>query len=154
MLRRVGLDVIGQTESFDERTFLLDASERTQTDLAYDRLVQDAGQFGFTRSAQARMDRIHDDLQRLASENPDSRYRQTQAKIARIHRSVWRTAAFRELVATTETLLSMDPRVNLGRIPLASAAPESVAPRLEPRRRDTMRALPPRPPRVEDTIAY
>ncbi len=151
VLRRVGLDVIGQVEPFDERTFLLDAGERTQTDLDYDRLVRDAGQFGFTRSAQARMDRIHDQLQTLASQNPDSRYRQTQAKIARIHRSVWRTAAFRDLVATTETLLSMDPRVNMGRMPVADAQATPPAARA-PRR--TMEPLPARPPRVEDTIAY
>ena len=151
VLRRVGLDVIGQVEPFNERTFLLDAGERTPTDLEYDRLVRDAGQFGFTRSAQARMDRIHDRLQALAAENPDSRYRQTQAKIARIHRSVWRTAAFRDLVATTETLLAMDPRVNMGRTPVAdadAAAPASRAPRR------AMEPLPARPPRVEDTVAY
>ena len=149
VLRAVGLDVIGEMEPFDERTFLLDESERTPTDRDYDRLVQDVGQFGFTRSAQQRMDRIHDRLQELASQNPDSRYRQTQAKIARIHRSVWRTANFRDLLATTETLLSVDPRVNLGRQPVADAS--APAP---PRRRDSMEALLPRPPRVEDTVQY
>ncbi len=123
MLRRVGLDVIGVSEPFNERTFLLDESERTPTDIAYDRLVADAGRFGFTRAAQARMDRIHDELQTLASQNPDSRYRQTQAKVARIHRSIWRTSSFRDLVATTETLLSVDPRVNLGRQPVADRTP-------------------------------
>ena len=153
VLRAVGLDVIGDVETFDERTFLLDESERTQTDRDYDRLVADVGQFGFTRSAQVRMDRIHDRLQELASQNPDSRYRQTQAKIARIHRSVWRTASFRDLVATAETLLSLDPRVNLGRQPVADAAPETTAaPR--PRPRTPMQELPARPPRVEDSIQY
>ena len=149
VLRAVGLDVIGEMEPFDERTFLLDESERTQTDRDYDRLVQDVGQFGFTRSAQQRMDRIHDRLQELAAANPDSRYRQTQAKIARIHRSVWRTANFRDLLATTETLLSVDPRVNLGRQPVADASAPAPL-----RRRDSMEALPPRPPRVEDTVQY
>ncbi len=148
VLRAVGLDVIGDVETFDERTFLLEESERTQTDRDYDRLVADTGQFGFTRSAQRRMDRIHDRLQELAAENPDSRYRQTQAKIARIHRSVWRTRNFRDLVATTETLLSLDPRVNMGRQPVADA--EAAPPAL--RRRDSMEALPPLPPRVEDGI--
>lgn len=150
VLRRVGLDVIGDVDTFDERTHLLDEGEKTPTDLAYERLVADAGRFGFTRAAQRRLDRIHDDLQALAAQNPDSRYRQTQAKVARIHRSVWRTAAFRDLVATTETLLSVDPRVNLGRQPVADLTPEAPA----PRRRDTMDPLPARPPRVEDTINY
>ncbi len=156
VLRGVGLDVIGSVETFDERTFLLDAGERTQTDRDYARLVQDAGQFGFTRATVQRMDRIHDQLQRLASENPDSRFRQTQAKIARIHRSVWRTAAFRDLVATTETLLSMDPRVNLGRVPVADAqaTPGTMPSQGASRRRDSMRTLTPRPPTIEDQIAY
>ena len=149
VLRGVGLDVVGDVATFDERTFLLDESERTQTDRDYDRLVQDVGQFGFTRSAQRRMDRIHDELQTLASQNPGSRYRQTQAKIARIHRSVWRTAAFRDLVATTETLLSVDPRVHLGRQPVADASAPAA-----PRRRDSMEALLPKPPKVEDSVRY
>ena len=147
VLRAVGLDVIGTMEPFNERTFLLDESERTQTDRDYDQLVRDVGQFGFSRAAQRRMDRIHDRLQELASENPDSRYRQTQAKIARIHRSVWRTANFRDLVSTTETLLSVDPRATAGRQPVADATPT-------PRRRDALEPLTPRPPRVEDTVQY
>ncbi len=150
VLRRVGLDVIGESEPFNERTFLLEDGERTETDVAYDRLVTDTGRFGFTRSAQARLDRIHDDLQRLASEAPDSRYRQTQAKVARIHRSIWRTSSFRELVATTETLLSVDPRVNLGRQPVADGSPASAP----TRRRESIDRLPAKPPQVEDTINY
>ncbi len=150
VLRNVGLDVIGTSETFDERTFLLPDSERTDVDRAYDRLVQDVGDFGFTRSAQRRMDRIHDQLQELAAQNPGSRYRQTQAKVARIHRSVWRTAAFRDLVATTETLLSVDPRVKIGREGLADAADEVPT----PRRRSSMEQLPARPPRIEDPIRY
>ena len=149
VLRAVGMDVIGTMEPFNERTFLLDESERTQADRDYDQLVQDTGQFGFSRSAQRRMDRIHDQLQTLASQNPDSRYRQTQAKIARIHRSVWRTAGFRELVSTTETLLSADPRDARARQPVADAGATTPA-----RRRDAMEPLAPRPPRVEDTVQY
>ncbi len=152
VLRRVGLDVIGESAPFNERTFLLDASERTQTDRDYERLVADTGNFGFTRSAQRRMERIHDQLQVEASENPDSRYRQTQAKVARIHRSIWRTESFRSLVATTETLLSVDPRVNIGRQPITDAS--SAAPALPARRRDTVEALVPKPPTIEDSIQY
>lgn len=149
VLRNVGLDVIGTSETFDERTFLLPDSERTDVDRAYVRLVEDVGEFGFTRSAQRRMDRIHDQLQELAAQNPDSRFRQTQAKVARIHRSIWRTAAFRDLVATTETLLSVDPRVKVGREPVADGGLDVV-----PRRRPPMEQLPARPPRIEDTIQY
>ena len=149
VLRRVGLDVIGEVDTFDERTHLLDEGERTPTDIAYDRLVADAGRFGFTRSAQRRLDRIHDELQELAAQNPDSRYRQTQAKVARIHRSIWRTASFRDLVATTETLLSVDPRVNLGRQPVADVAPATPA-----RQRDTVEPIPAKPPTLEDAVRY
>ena len=150
VLRRVGLDVIGEAEPFDEETYLLDPAEVTATDREYAQLVSDTGRFGFTRANKNRLDRIHDRLQTLASQNPDSRYRQTQAKVARIHRSVWQTANFRELIATTETLLSVDPRVNLGRQPVADATADSTPART----RRSMAPLPARPPRVEDTINY
>lgn len=150
VLQRVGLDVIGESEPFNERTFLLEPDEITQADRDYARLVSDTGRFGFTRSAQRRLDRIHDELQALAAQNPDSRYRQTQAKIARIHRSVWRTAALNELVATTETLLSVDPRVNMNRQPVADLTPEPPAPRLP----QTMEPIAPKPPTVEDQVQY
>ncbi|MEM0963723.1 MAG: hypothetical protein AAGK21_14445 [Bacteroidota bacterium] len=150
VLRRVGRDVIGESKRFDERTFLLDESERTQTDRDYERLVRDTGDFGFTSRNVRRLQRIHDELQALASRNPDSRYRQTQARVARIHRSIWRTSSFRSLLATTETLLSVDPRVNMGREPVASTTADSSAPRTP----SQMEPLPPRPPTVEDGISY
>ena len=118
----------------------------TGEDRDYQRLVQEAGNFGFTRSAQVRLDRIHDRLQALAAQNPDSRYRQTQAKVARIHRSIWRTSSFRDLVATTETLLSVDPRVNIGRMPVTDATPDSAVPGNPPRRPQPMERLAPIPP--------
>ncbi len=150
VLRNVGLDVIGSAEPFNERTFLLPDSERTDVDRAYDRLVRDVGQFGFTHASQRRLDRIHDQLQQLASEHPESRYRQTQAKIVRIHRSIWRTSAFRDLVATTETLLSVDPRVKLGREGLADGSDDAQG----ARRQSRMEQVPARPPQIEDTVNY
>ena len=140
VLRRVGLDVVGTVTEFDEDTFLVDPSEITRTDRTYAKLVDDTGRFGFTRANQARMERIHDELQALASQTPDSRYRQTQAKIARIHRSIWRTKAFRDLVASTEALYATNARVRLDR--------------------DDMTTVPSRPPvtgalrTVEDAVAY
>ena len=152
VLRGVGLDVIGDVDVFDERTHLLDESEITPADRAYQRLVADAGRFGFTRSTQQRLETIHDQLQALASQNPDSRYRQTQAKVARIHRSIWRTSSFRDLVATTETLLSVDPRVNLGRQPVADLTPDTTPPR---RPRTQVDPIPAKPPTtVEDNAQY
>lgn len=151
VLRRVGLDVIGDVLPFDGATFLLAEGERTSTDRDYDALVADVGRFGFTRANASRLDRLHDRMQSLAEQNPDSRYRQTQAKIIRIHRSVWRTAAFRDLMATTETLLSVNPLVQMGRQPLADARVDSA---VLPRRRDTLTPVVPLPPRIEDTIQY
>ena len=144
VLRRVGLDVVGTVQTFDERTFLVDPAEVTSVDRAYVQLVRDAGDFGFTADTRRRMDRIHDQLQTLAERNPDSRYRQTQAKIARIHRSVWRTKNFRDLVATTETLMAADPRVNLGRAQPAPTTP--------PLRRPTMEPIAPRPPQLAPLV--
>ena len=140
VLRRVGLDVIGTMTEFDETTFLLDPSEKTRTDLAYEKLVEDTGRFGFTRTNQSRMERIHDELQALARQQPDSRYRQTQAKIARIHRSIWRTKAFRDLVATTEALYATNARVRMDRDDMTAIAPRPPAA--------------PARPTLEDAVAY
>ncbi|GAB5535685.1 MAG: hypothetical protein Rubg2KO_19340 [Rubricoccaceae bacterium] len=140
VLRRVGLDVIGTVTEFDDDVYLVDDSEITRTDREYIKLVEDVGRFGFTRANQGRMDRIHDALQDLARQQPDSRYRETQAKIARIHRSIWRTKAFRDLVAATEALYATNPRVRMDR--------------------DDMAEIQPRPPAVdaattsEDQVAY
>jgi len=119
VLRRVGLDVIGTVTEFDEDVFLVDDSEITRTDREYIKLVEDVGRFGFTRANQGRMDVIHDALQNEARQQPDSRYRQTQAKIARIHRSIWRTKAFRDLVAATEALYATNPRIRMDRDDMA-----------------------------------
>ena len=140
VLRRVGLDVLGDVQTFDETTFLVDPSEVTEVDREYARLVRDAGNFGFSRSLQRRMDRVHDRLQALAEQAPDSRYRQTQAKVARIHRSVWRTRNFRDLVAAAEEARASSAGLDLGRAEAPAATP--------PLRRPTMEPLAPRPPRA------
>lgn len=151
VLRRAGLDAIGESVPFNGITFLVGRDERTPTDRQYDELVADVGRFGFTRANAARLRTLHDRMQSLATQHPDSRYRQTQAKIIRIHNSVWRTAGFNDLVATTETLFSLNPLVQMGRQPLALAAPDSAPP---PRRRDSIAPIPPLPPRIEDTVQY
>ena len=140
VLRRVGLDVLGGVDTFDETAFLVDPSEVTETDREYARLVRDAGDFGFSRSLQRRMDRIHDRLQTLAEQDPDSRYRQTQAKVARIHRSVWRTKNFRNLVETAESARASTAGLGLGRAEAPATTP--------PLRRPTMEPIAPRPPQV------
>ena len=142
VLRRVGLDGVGRTQTFVQSTYLVPESERTATDREYAALVEDTGRFGFTRANKARLDAIVLRLQSLAQQHPGSRYRQTQAEIAGIHRGVWRTRGFDDLAAVTEPLFSTDPRVRLGREPVASAAPA-----LAPRTNDTVAPIAPRPPR-------
>jgi hypothetical protein len=110
VLRRVGLDVIGDVFPFDEDTYLVEPDEITSVDRAYEALVEDVGRFGFSMGNKARLDRIVSQLQALAQQQPGSRYRQTQAKIARIHQNVWGTRSFRDLSGTVETLLTIIPQ--------------------------------------------
>lgn len=110
VLRRVGLDVVGDVFVFDEETYRVRPEDVTATDRAYERLVEDTGRFGFSVENKARLDRIAAQLQSLAQQYPGSRYRQTQAKIARIHQSVWGTRAFRELAGTVETFMTILPQ--------------------------------------------
>ena len=123
VLRRVGLDVIGDVQTFDNETYLPEPGDRQPVDARYEKLVEDTGRFGFSTANVRRLDRIYDELVALARRYPDSRYRQTQAKIARIHKRVWGTADFRALIATTASTMSMDPRIAVGREPVASLAP-------------------------------
>ena len=90
-LRRAGYDFFTDVTAFDERTFAVDRSEITRTDRAYEDLVEDIGRFGFTAANRSRLDAIASQLQALAAADPGNRYRETQANIARIHQSVWRT---------------------------------------------------------------
>ncbi len=108
-LRRAGYDFFTDVTAFDERTFAVEASEITRTDRAYEDLVEDIGRFGFTAANRSRLDAISSQLQALAVADPGSRYRETQAGIARIHQSVWRTRGFRDLASTVETFLSYLP---------------------------------------------
>ncbi|MEM6326869.1 MAG: hypothetical protein AAF791_07085, partial [Bacteroidota bacterium] len=121
-LRRVGLDVFGDVVAFDDDTYLVDDAEITPTDREYDALVEDIGRFGFTRGNKARLERLHGAMQAMARQNPESRYRQTQAKIIGIHRMYWRTRAFNALVEARETLLTINP-LDLRDDSLASSAP-------------------------------
>ena len=123
VLRRVGLGVIGDVQTFDNETYLPEPGDIQPVDRRYQKLVEDTGRFGFTAANVRRLNTIYDELVVLARRYPDSRYRQTQAKVARIHKRVWGTADFRTLVATTAATLSMDPRIAAGRAPVASLAP-------------------------------
>ena len=77
---------------FDEHTFKDPAltDEKTSVDVDYETLVADIGHFGFTPSNQNRLFALTDTLQTMAQENPTP-YRQTQAFIAYIHKTMWRS---------------------------------------------------------------
>lgn len=108
ILRRVGYDVFDNVFEFNEETYLVEESEITRTDRRYELLVQRIGRFGFTEANKYDLNEVAAQLEALAQRNP-TRYRQTQARVARIHRSIWNTSAFRDLAGTAETLLSIVP---------------------------------------------
>jgi hypothetical protein len=108
-LRRAGYDLFADVTQFDERTFAVSPRQVTRADRAYEDLVQDIGRFGFTLANRSRLDAIAGQLQAQAAADPSDRYRETQAEIARIHQSLWRTRGFRDLAATVETFLSYLP---------------------------------------------
>lgn len=108
VLQRVGYDFFSNVFAFNENTYLVNESEITRTDRRYERLVQEAGQFGFTSENKRELDGLVGQLDAMAQRDP-SRFRQTQARIARLHRSIWNTSAFRDLAGTAETLLSIVP---------------------------------------------
>ncbi|MFN3596663.1 MAG: hypothetical protein ACK41D_05265 [Rubricoccaceae bacterium] len=123
VLRRVGLDVLGTVFPFNEQTYRVEASEVTAADRDYAALVRDIGQFGFSHASKRRLDVLFERMQDLARQQPESRYRQAQARIIRIHRSVWSTAAFNDLAATTATLLSLSPQALAEQDSVAYAPP-------------------------------
>ena len=126
VLRRVGLDVIGSVQTFDQSAYLVADEERLDVDRDYQALVEETGRFGFTRANKARLNAIAERLVEQARRHPESRFRRTQSEIARIHQSVWNTRAFDDLAATTATLFSSNPLVRMGREPIAAAPVEPL----------------------------
>ena len=108
-------------QRFDQSTYLVQDDERTDVDRDYEALVEETGRFGFTQANKARLNAIAVRLTAEARRHPESRFRRTQAEIARIHQTVWNTRAFDDLAAVTATLFSSNPLVRFGREPTASA---------------------------------
>jgi len=104
---RPGLLNGAQTFRFDENAFADPAvtGEKTQADYAYEQLVSDIAQFGFSNAHRNRLERIYREFVQLAEENP-THYRTAQLKIITIHRRVWQTTGFRDLAGTVENVLS------------------------------------------------
>lgn len=108
IMERVGLNVFTNVFEFNENTYLVENSEITQVDRQYNELVENIGQFGFNDENKRELNSIYYRLSSMAQRNP-TRYRQTQARIAQLHRSIWNTRAYRDLEATAETFLSIIP---------------------------------------------
>jgi hypothetical protein len=124
VLDRIGTDVLDDDAlfRFDETAFGNPArtGEQTPYDRAYDELVQDIADFGFTGSNQRRLQALYTKMQELAEENP-TQYRRAQAKIITIHRRTWMTQAFRDLSGAVSNVLGSRTRS-------AQAEAESASP--------------------------
>jgi hypothetical protein len=109
VLDRIGTDVLDDDRlfRFDETAFGDPArtGEQTPYDRAYDQLVQDTADFGFTSQNRQRLEALYTKMQQLAEENP-TQYRRAQAKIITIHRRTWGTQAFRDLAGAVENVLA------------------------------------------------
>ncbi len=119
-------------QTFDQNTYLVSDDERLDVDRDYEALVEDTGRFGFTQANKGRLNAIAARLLDQAQRHPESRFRRTQAEIARIHQSVWNTRAFDDLAATTATLFSASPLVRMGRDTVADALPAPQPPAQQP----------------------
>jgi hypothetical protein len=109
VLSRIGTDILDEDAlfRFDETAFGDPARSGTQTpyDRAYDQLVQDIADFGFTNQNRQRLEALYTKMQQLARENP-TQYRKAQAKIITIHRRTWGTQGFRDLAGTVQDILA------------------------------------------------
>jgi hypothetical protein len=108
LLSRLRPDLLDEalTFQFDDDAFADPAltGEKTQYDYAYDELVRDISQFGFTTQNQNRLEGLYRRFVTMAQENP-TQYRQAQQKIIMIHRRVWHTRAFRDLAGTVQNVI-------------------------------------------------
>ncbi len=124
VLQRTGQDLIDESTffPFNEETYgdPNKTGEKTSFDRAYDRLVEDAGNFGFSNANNRRLNALYTKFQELAAENP-SPYRVAQLKIIMIHRRVWGTQAFRDLAGTVQNVLA-------GRSSTPAAEPTTTTP--------------------------
>jgi len=117
---RPGLLDAGATFLFNEDAFADPAvtGEKTRWDYAYEQLVQDIAQFGFTRQNRSRLEGIYRQFVRLAEEDP-THYRTAQLQILTIHRRVWQTTRFVDLAGTVQNVL------DASRFPVRTMEPAS-----------------------------
>ena len=122
VLERTGQDLIDEATffPFNEETYAdpNKTGEKTSFDRAYDRLVEDTADFGFTNANNRRLNALYSKFQELAAESPTP-YRVAQLKIITIHRRVWGTRAFRDLAGTVQNVLA-------GRSTTAGAEPTTT----------------------------
>ena len=123
VLERTGQDLIDERTffPFDENTYAdpNKSGAKTAEDRAYDRLVEDIANFGFSNANNRRLNALYTRFQELAEANPTP-YRVAQLQIITIHRRMWGTRAFRDLAGTVANVLTE-------RTQTASAEPPGVA---------------------------
>lgn len=134
VLAQSGLDVIDEdaTFRFDTNTFAPPTpAERTKWDRAYDDLVQDIKQFGFTERNRNRLLVLHEEFERLAEADP-SRYRQNQLRVLETHRRIWLSNPWEELsdattIAMGRVTMPVQPPIALETSPAPLRVPSATA---------------------------
>ena len=87
----VGLFDVDVMRTFNEYTFQdpNQTGEKSLLDWEYEALVKNIGQFGFTMENRDRLEKLTEQLAKLAEEKPTP-YRKSQALISSIHNRLWR----------------------------------------------------------------
>ena len=108
VLERTGQDLIDGPSlfRFDENAYgdPNKTGEKTAHDRAYDRLVEDTANFGFTNANNRRLNTLYTTFQELAQASPTP-YRVAQLQIITIHRMMWGTRSFRDLAGTVQNVI-------------------------------------------------
>ena len=107
-----GLDWLDPAETFifDEDAFPdpRSSGEYTDLDRAYDDLVADIAQFGFTAANNRRLSDLYSRIRERALRRP-TLFNRMQAEIIRIHREAWGSRVWRNLAAAVEKLPDSAP---------------------------------------------
>ncbi len=96
------------TFRYDGHTFERSARDETLWDREYADLIEASANFGFTFENRARLERLADQFERMAQENPTF-YRLAQLDAIRTHRTMWRTGVWEKLAETAEAVKGTTP---------------------------------------------
>ncbi len=108
-LAQAGLDALDPNARFayDETTYAdPNRADKTEADRAYDALVADIADFGFTAENKARLLDLKAQFETLAAQQP-TRYRQMQLEIIRTHAGIWATSSWDRLAEAAGAVKGM-----------------------------------------------